>query len=938
MTKLPIATNRGILEFEPSEVAAPTDDPNDPYWQAAYSEALKVDLCLFAKAVLGIEVGPHMRSWGDLVQNYRRIAINAARDHSKCVTGDTLILATDGRLVRADEWQGGDVFAFNPETQTFEAATSTPSFENGVERALRITTRTGRSVSVTENHPLLKFSGWARADSLTAGDRIAVPYRLAVASTKEEPLAWLMGLLIGDGSLGDGEPIFTKKDPLVIEAARTEGAKMGWGLVGPRSNFSYRFHKNGSHDGPVKWLKDAGLAGLKSKDKHVPASVMAASDASVTEFLAGYFDADGCVNMHGGGSLSYSSTAKPLLQQVQFLMTRMGVLSVLTMSTVQYKGADYPYWNLAIRGKDILTFADRIPLRGKRVEELAKLVELQKTRGPSSGRTVDAFPAEVWEHVEHPKNWFAKNGFPKPEKGYSPTREKVKAVAEAENNEKLRRFADAPVLWDEIVEIEDIGERMTYCVSVPGLENYVAGNVINHNSTFFSYAYPIWRAWSEPGCEVYLFSNTVEQASEFLDIIVYGRNNLKGLVDIEALANLVPSQDGFRMDPRLRLNRTDLRMTNGSRIRTVGYSKAVRGRHPRYIVLDDVLNDEDMFSETVRHKNIEYFRSAIVNMATPDAQVLVVGTPYHSNDLYGELRKNPVYAFARYPGIFKTKDGEERALFPWRWSLEALKAKREEIGAVAFTREIECLPISDSMSIFPRALFPILYDDTLTLRPSKEDIAARGLSVFMGVDIARSANVGADFFVVFVVGADRQGNHYILDIRRTKGLAFTDQLKEIGMAAELYDPDLIFIESNAMQQIYTDEMRRMTDLPVKEFVTHATNKYPLDRGVPGLRILLENKKFIIPRGDAYSVQMTDIWIDEATSFGFVDGRLQGIGAHDDTVMAWWMACEAKKAGGFSFGFGDDDGADAPEDEVIEGEGRWEDVLYGDPTDASDVPF
>ena len=49
----------------------------------------------------------------------------------------------------------------------------------------------------------------------------------------------------------------------------------------------------------------------------------------------------------------------------------------------------------------------------------------------------------------------------------------------------------------------------------------------------------------------------------------------------------------------------------------------------------------------------------------------------------------------------------------------------------------------------------------------------------------------------------------------------------------------VIIEANAMQQIYTDVMRRMTDIPVKEFVTTAVNKYPLDKGVPGLRIVLE---------------------------------------------------------------------------------------------------
>jgi hypothetical protein len=448
-------------------------------------------------------------------------------------------------------------------------------------------------------------------------------------------------------------------------------------------------------------------------------------------------------------------------------------------------------------------------------------------------------------------------------------------------------------------------------------------------STFFSYAYPIWRAWSEPGCEVYIFSKTLEQAQEFLDIIVYGRDNLKGMVDIPELQHLVPNAADFRRDPRVRLNRSDIRMTNGSRVRCVGYGKAIRGRHPKYIVLDDPLNDEDMFSETIRRKNIEYFKSAIVNMVTPNGQIVCVGTPYHAGDLWGFLRRNPVYKFKRYPAIIKdAKTGKERAIFPWRWSLEALKGKKAEIGSVAFTREILCQPISDDLSIFPSHLFPPLYDPQMKIRPNPRDLRAKGIITYMGVDLARSASVGADYFVIFVIGVDSNENHYVVDIRRHQGLEFRAQLALIEQVGKHYDPALIFIESNAFQQIYTDEMRRTTDLPVKPFVTLATNKYPLDKGVPSLRILLENQKIVIPRGDELSVQVTDEWIEECTQFGFVDGKLQGAGDHDDTVLAWWFAEEAKKTGGFSFAMGDDEdaeGTDADDDN----EEDWQKILMGD---------
>lgn len=449
-------------------------------------------------------------------------------------------------------------------------------------------------------------------------------------------------------------------------------------------------------------------------------------------------------------------------------------------------------------------------------------------------------------------------------------------------------------------------------------------------STFFSYAYPIWRAWSEPGCEVYIFSKTLDQAMEFLDIIIYGKDNLKGMVNIPQLEHLVPAEGG--RDRRTRLKRTDVRFKNGSRIRAVGYGKAIRGAHPKYIVLDDPLNDEDMYSETVRKKNIDYFKSAIVNMLKPDGQLVCVGTPYHISDLWGFLRENPKYEFRKYPGIVKGEDGKERPLFPWRWKLKALRDKRDEIGSVAFAREILCEPITDDIAIFPSNMFPPCYDKAMVLRPSLAVIRAMGLGVFIGVDIARSASVGADFFVIFVVGVDREGLHYILDIQREKGRPFKQQIEMIKIAGKRYRADMICIEANAMQQVWSDEVIRTTDLPVKPFVTTAQNKYPLDKGVPGLRILLENGKIRIPRGDEYSVAQTNAWIAECSQFGFVDGKLQGIGEHDDTVMAWWMAEEAAKLGGFSFSMGDDKEDESLDDEMTGGKGEWETDYLGDDAD------
>ena len=88
-------------------------------------------------------------------------------------------------------------------------------------------------------------------------------------------------------------------------------------------------------------------------------------------------------------------------------------------------------------------------------------------------------------------------------------------------------------------------------------------------------------------------------------------------------------------------------------------------------------------------------------MITPGGQIVVIGTPMHQDDLYGDLAKNPQYAFKRFPAL----DEQGRPLWPERYDRKRLAARKEEIGVIRFSREFGCDPIADDMSLFPSRLF-----------------------------------------------------------------------------------------------------------------------------------------------------------------------------------------------------------------------------------------
>lgn len=430
--------------------------------------------------------------------------------------------------------------------------------------------------------------------------------------------------------------------------------------------------------------------------------------------------------------------------------------------------------------------------------------------------------------------------------------------------------------WDRLIVDND-----RICVLAPR----------DHSKTFFfDFAFPIWKAVNKPGGIGFIFSATQPQAERILSDI---KNELENNPKLQWL---VPKR-------RELWSSTSVKLANGHRIYARGFGTKVRGAHPDWIVVDDGLNDETAYSETVRKKQVDYFFTAITNMCVPGGQIVVVGTPFHGEDLYGELERNPEYVFRRYQAWDeKTKT----PLWPDRYNATRLEARKREIGGIRFAREFMCVPVADDMSLFPSYLFTGQPTEQFSVKLGmpKAYWDQIGVQAYMGVDFAISSSVNADYTVVWTMGVDKHGNRWIMDIQRQQGLAYQKQLSLIVAVAQRYSPAMIFLESNQMQRIFGDELIRVTDLPIKKFVT-GIQKNTLDKGVPSLRVLLENGKFRIPRGDARSVELTDVWIKEMHNFTYTNGKLQSVGGHDDTVMSCWIADQAIRQGGFSFTFEDE---------------------------------
>ena len=82
---------------------------------------------------------------------------------------------------------------------------------SGVQEVFRVTTKLGKTVDATANHPLLTFDGWRELRELEVGSRIAVPRELPRPARPQEMAddeLVMLAALIADGNLTEADPRF----------------------------------------------------------------------------------------------------------------------------------------------------------------------------------------------------------------------------------------------------------------------------------------------------------------------------------------------------------------------------------------------------------------------------------------------------------------------------------------------------------------------------------------------------------------------------------------------------------------------------------------------------------------------------------------------------------------------------------------------------------
>jgi deoxycytidine triphosphate deaminase len=365
----------------------------------------------------------------------------------KCVTADTRVVDADtGAYVPITQMRWGKK-TLALEGSRLRCARVSDFIPQGVREVFELRTRAGLRIRATANHPFRMLDRWAPLSELKAGDRIAVAREIPVFGRTPLPdwEATLLGLMIPEGQCNTRghSPTYTTADPAMVKLLEQTLAESG-------------LEPNRAH----LWLKRHGL-NVGAADKFVPQCVFMAPENSVRLFLRALFSGDGSVDHSGEGALvEYYSNSRRLIEDVHHLLLRFGVFSRIRdkITAIGTRA-----WRVTITDKQqIQRFAERIgftpdSLKQRVLDEQVLPMILVQPRCKSNSATLPQEAGGMFHAAAR--------------------------VGLASGDLYVSPLADGPI-WDVVDAIEPAGEEEVFDISVPGLHNFVANDMIVHNSTY----------------------------------------------------------------------------------------------------------------------------------------------------------------------------------------------------------------------------------------------------------------------------------------------------------------------------------------------------------------------------------------------------------------------------------------------------------------------
>jgi protein RecA len=439
----------------------------------------------------------------------KMIEIIGPESSGKCLPADTYIRTAKGLQTIEEIFAGqgqlasctartsyGSILLYNRHNELEESTSFT---HNNKRKLKRFTTYTGSEIESTYNHPHLVMNRrgqwvWRRTDKIELGDvMIQIRHAKGGAISEDRDMAYMIGLVLADGHIEAGRVNITNDDQDIKDFIISAGPGIFSKEPCTYDNNecgSIEFHFN-TKVGVGEFLSQSGLVPGNSAVKQFGPKVRQYDNETLRYVIQGYMDCEMSVDV-AKQSIEVTSASKRLLQELKMLLLHFGILSVVRPKVVK-SYPDNNYYRLSFAGDAARLYKEVIgTASAERADTLSQLVK------PNGGSTnFDSIPncdllledlyeasettREHWRHVD--------KVFGDKSRGGRITYNNLRAIlsftdwADCAALYRLKELERADYFYDEVINIEDVGEKPTFDFYMPITHSFIANGFVTHNTT-----------------------------------------------------------------------------------------------------------------------------------------------------------------------------------------------------------------------------------------------------------------------------------------------------------------------------------------------------------------------------------------------------------------------------------------------------------------------
>ena len=449
---------------------------------------------------------------------------------------------------------------------------------NNQKPVLRLRLKSGRTITVTRNHPLRVINNlgiivWRSAGEIAEGDMVVSAAFGAVEAAEgdgcSEDEAILIGYLIAGGSLSSHPAArLTTWDPEIGGEFTRLAEQLLGATVRCDGGKEYTVHDMAAC---TELAERCGLAGATAQGMAVPYCVRTGGQKVQRAFLSALFEGDGSID--GSSTISLTTASEQLAREVQLLLYGFGIPALISS---ELDNDQRRSWTVTVTPALAHRFLAEIGLRSARrraqveanlrqspwhpqLETIPHLARLLRALGDDlqQDRGFDRVAGDLLQNdltLGYARQRLAEIvGMAEQHEGsLSPASQAILG--------HLRMLQQQRYTFERVEAVEDAGEQPTFDLVLPQTHSFVANGVLSHNTTVALHAIaeaqkaggiaafidaehaldPTYAAALGVDVEALLVSqpDTGEQALEITDMLV--RSGAVDIVVIDSVAALTP--------------------------------------------------------------------------------------------------------------------------------------------------------------------------------------------------------------------------------------------------------------------------------------------------------------------------------------------------------------------------------------------------------------